>query len=73
MLFTYGRAELLCIQSIRTVTEVEGKVVPWNFSFTIKTAKRSLMLFAPTSEERDIWVECFNRLFKVPILDPVFN
>ena len=30
------------------------------------------MLFAPTAEERDLWVNGFNRVMQIPVIDPNF-
>ena len=30
------------------------------------------MLFAPSAEERDLWVNGFNRVMQVPVIDPNF-
>ena len=30
------------------------------------------MLFAPSAEERDLWVNGFNRLMQIPVIDPNF-
>jgi hypothetical protein len=36
---------------------------PYKYSFTLVTASRDFELYAPTVEERDLWVEAFYRLF----------
>ena len=30
------------------------------------------MLFCPTAEERDLWVNGFNRVMQIPVIDPNF-
>ena len=51
---------------------VDGKACPWQYSFELKTHARSFMLFAPTAEERDLWVNGFNRVMQIPVIDPNF-
>ena len=58
----FGRREIICIQRIQTIAEFDGKATPWTFAFELKTHARSFLLFAPTAEERDLWVNGFNRV-----------
>jgi len=53
-------------------TDIDGKEPPWMYSFELKTHARSFMLFCPTAEERDLWVNGFNRVMQIPVIDPNF-
>ena len=44
----------------------------WDWRFDIETVDRTFILFAPTEEERDLWVNGINRLTGIPISDPDF-
>ena len=57
--------EMLRIKDISS----EGQITkcPYKYWFTLVTASRDYKLFAPTREERDLWVEGFYRLLFVPI------
>ena len=50
----------------------ECEKVPWKYSFELKTQHRVYVLFAPNQEERDLWVNGFYRLLRVPIADENF-
>ena len=45
----------------------------WRFSFELKTNARIYKLYAPTSEERDLWVNGFNRVLRIEVIDPDFE
>lgn len=70
--FVSTRREIICIQRIRKLTELNGKPTPWEYSFELKTHARNFVLLCPTAEERDLWVNGFKRILKVPIIDPNF-
>lgn len=38
---TILKNSIICIQNIRTITEVNGKQCPWWYSFELKTHTRS--------------------------------
>ena len=44
--------------------------IPWKFSFELKTKQRIFQLYAPTQEERDLWVNGIHRILGVPVDDP---
>ena len=44
----------------------------WDWRFDLETVDRTFILFAPTEEERDLWVNGINRLTGIPISDPDF-
>ena len=69
---TLCRSSIICIQNIKTMTEIDGKSCPWYYSFELKTHSRSFQLFAVSPEERDLWVNGFNRLLSIPVIDPNF-
>jgi hypothetical protein len=46
---------------------------PWTFSFQLVTHQRIYDLFAPTAEERDLWVNALYRLHNITIDDPSFE
>ena len=58
----YGKIQL--IQPLKT---------PWSFSFELKTNQRIYKLYAPTAEERDLWVNGFNRVLRVEVVDDDFE
>jgi hypothetical protein len=58
--------------SLLKVTEI-SEYAPWTFAFTLKTKQREFRLFAPTAEERDLWVAGINRIMNVPVEDPLFK
>lgn len=68
----FARREIICIQRIKTLEKVDDKKTPWQFSFELRTHARSLLLLAPTAEERDLWVNGFNRILQIPVIDPNF-
>ena len=39
----------------------------------LKTKKRVYVLYAPTEEERVLWLNGFSRLLGVPVNDPYFT
>ena len=49
-----------------------NKQIPWKYSFELKTHQRDYELFAPSQEERDLWVNGFNRILAVPVFDDSF-
>lgn len=51
---------------------MNDKKTPWQFSFELRTHARSLFLLAPTAEERDLWINGFNRILHIPVIDPNF-
>ena len=71
-LYLFVRREIICIHRIKKITEIGGREPPWYFSFELKTHDRSFILFAPTIEERDLWVNGFNRILQIPVIDPNF-
>ena len=46
--------------------------LPWIYSFDLKTVERVYTLYAPTKEERDLWVNGISRILRVPVTDPDF-
>jgi len=40
------------------------------YSFKLVTEKRIFLLFAPTRQERNLWVQAFNKMLYVPIEQP---
>jgi len=48
-------------------------VLPWKYSFELETKGRSYVLYAPTLEERDLWVNGIRRLINLPVKDPCFR
>ena len=69
---TILKTSIICIQNIKTITETDGKTCPWWYSFELKTHARSFLLFAFTPEERDLWINGFNRLLQIPVIDTNF-
>lgn len=65
--------DIICIQKISAAAQIDISEVPWKHSFELKTKQRIYVLFAPTSEERDFWVNGMNRIFGVSIQDPSFK
>ena len=71
----YKRIEknnILNIQKLSRAVTSEYSDMPWKFSFEIKTTERLYCLFAPTQEERDLWVNGINRLMGIPVKDSQF-
>jgi hypothetical protein len=63
--------DIVCLQKIGGV--LSNLDCPYKFSFEIKTSKRIYQLYAPTAEERDLWVFGINRIMNVPVDDPSFT
>ena len=55
------------------MTHLADKECPWQFCFELQTLDRSFTLFAPTKEERDLWVNGFHALMGIPVQDPDFE
>ena len=58
---------------MRNANTWANESIEWKFSFEMKTTQRVFILFAPTIEERDIWVNGINRIIEVPVFDPFFK
>ena len=58
------KVDMVCISDIRIS---EDKLAAWKYQFELKTKSRSYTLFAPTAEERDLWVNGFKRIYGVPV------
>lgn len=67
------RADIISISEISRDNENDGRKVQWQWSFVLETVKRNYRLFAPTREERDLWVDAFNRLQNILIRDTNFQ
>jgi hypothetical protein len=66
--------DLLAISNLsKKVNEMPDNACPWGWSFELKSKGRSFLLFAPTEEERDLWVNGFHRLLGVPVNDLNFE
>jgi hypothetical protein len=59
------QTEIICIRDISMAGEETD--CPYKYWFTLVTTSREYKLFAPTAEERDLWVECFYRFLFVRI------
>jgi len=46
---------------------------PYKHWFVLVTVKREFKLFAPTREERDLWVEGLHRMLFVPVDMPCWE
>ncbi len=46
---------------------------PWKWYFELKTRDRTYMLYAATEEERELWINGFHRIIKLPVKDPHFQ
>ena len=57
----------------KKVNDIADNACPWGWSFELKSKGRSFLLFAPTEEERDLWVNGFHRLLGVPVNDLNFE
>ena len=65
------KQDIICIDNIS-----QGPLqadVPWKHSFELRTRERTYFLLAPTTEERDLWVNGLNRIFGVAVNDPNFR
>jgi hypothetical protein len=64
----------LDLVSIKNLTMHEENVpdnyLPWKYSFELATKQRSYVLYAPTMEERDLWVNGISRLLALRVEDP---
>lgn len=66
------KKDIVCIQRISWQGQNITNEVPWKHSFELKTKTRTYVLFAPTSEERDLWVKGLHRIMGVQVNDPSF-
>lgn len=62
--------DIICLQKV--ASKITSSDVPWKYSFELKTNQRIYQLYAPTAEERDLWVAGINRVMNVPVDDPAF-
>lgn len=63
------RKDIVCIQKISQNSANFGSNIPWKFSFELNTTERIFELFAPTVEERDLWVNGLHRILNIPVND----
>ena len=63
--------DLICIHNLKINPQIPD--CPNIYSFDLKTKRRSYTLYAPTAEERDLWVNGFRRFFQVPVIDAKFR
>ena len=64
-------ADVVCLQRVTTFVEVKG--LGWNFPFELRTTGRIYVLFAGTSEERDLWVNGLRRILSIKVNDLHFR
>ena len=62
----------MCIQKISWQGQNITNEVPWKHSFELNTKSRTYVLYAPTSEERDLWVKGLHRIMGIVVNDPTF-
>ena len=75
---TIQRKDVICLQNVKHVLQDEKKSLfgsneTWKYSFELKCQDRTYKLFAPTEEERDLWVNGFNRVLRVEVADEAFS
>ena len=63
--------DILCLERVTTFVKIKG--LDWNFPFELRTATRTYVLFAPTNEERDLWVNGLHRIVKIGVNDVNFR
>ena len=63
--------DVICLQRVTTYVEIKG--LDWNFPFELRTTTRTFVLFAATSEERDLWVNGLHRILKIKVSDINFR
>lgn len=65
--------DLICISDISNSVSNDALVVPFKYSFTLQTKLRPYVLYASTMEERDLWVNSFERLCNIKLEDQFYE
>lgn len=65
--------DLVCIQSIGQRPDRNDHNAPWKAYFELRTNYRTFKLYAPNDEERDLWINGFHSILKLPVSDPCFK